>query len=517
MRLLPALLSLPVLAQSAPQAPAVPADLDAVVAKAMAEFQIPGMAVAIVKDGKVALAKGYGVRRMGEPGKVDADTIFGIASNTKAFNAATAALLVQDGKLKWDDKVIQHLPSFRVGDPFVTNELTVRDLFCHRTGLGLGQGDLMLWPDTTFSRDEVLASAAFLKPQSSLRSRYAYNNLTFLVAGELVGRVAGKPWEQLVAERLFQPLGMHASTISRDGLKGLQNVASPHSRGWRADQPLAPTYVTRDQVWAGAAGVKSNLTDLSKWVAMLLNGGKLPDGKALLTEASLQEMWSVQTPLRVGKAPAGFEEVAPDFAGYGLGWRLSQYRGRKTVGHGGALTGMVSLIQMVPSLNLGVIILTNQEESLAMNAVLNRILDQAMGAPSKDWVAVYRKQRDEQLAKAKAAAAKAEAERVKGAPPVALAAYAGKYRDAWYGEVRIEQEGQGLVLQMGKTPAMRADLSPWQFETFKAVFCDPNVPDAFVTFQRDAEGRIERVKMVPTSDLADFSFDYQDLDLRPVK
>jgi hypothetical protein len=332
-----------------------------------------------------------------------------------------------------------------------------------------------------------------------------------------VGRVGGKPWEALVAERIFQPLGMTSSTISRDALKGRENVASPHSRGWKAELPLTPTYVTRDHVWAGAAGVKSNLTDLSKWVAMLLNGGRLPDGKVLLSEAALREMWTVQTPLKVGKPQPGFEAVAPDFAGYGLGWSLSQYRGRKTVGHGGALTGMVSLVRMVPSLGLGVVILTNQEESLAMNAILYRILDQAMGAPAKDWVTVFKQLRGEQLTKAKAAEAKAESERVKGAPPVALATYAGRYKDAWYGEVRVEQEGAGLVLQMGRTPAMRADLVHWQFETFKAVFRDPNVPDAFLTFHRDAEGRIERATMVPTSDLADFSFDYQDLDLRPAK
>lgn len=517
MRPLAALLALPVLAQPAPERSPVPADLDAVVARAMEQFKVPGIAVGLVKGGKLVFAKGYGVRRLGEPGQVDADTLFGVASNTKAFTAATAALLVDEGKLAWDEPVVRYLPSFRVADPFVSGEITLKDLLSHRTGLGLGQGDLLFWPDTTLTREEVVASAAHLKPQSSLRSRYANNNLAFVVAGEVVAKAAGQPWDEVARTRLLEPLGMKDSLISRDGLAGRANVAWPHSRGWRADGTLQASYVTRDHVWAAAAGLKTSVHDLSKWVAMLLRGGKLPDGKVLLSEKALAEMWKVQTPLAVPKAKAGFEEVHPDFAGYGLGWRLSQYRGRKTVGHGGALTGMLSLVHLVPSLDLGVVILTNQEEGGAMAAILNRILDQAMGAPAKDWVPLFRQQRDEQLAKAREAETKAEAARNKAPLPLPLAAYEGAFKDPWYGEVILRLEGQGLVLQMGRTPAMKADLAHWQFETFRAVFRDPDLPDALLSFQRDPSGKIERLRMTPASDLADFSFDFGDLDLRPVK
>ena len=208
--------------------PAPPlAGLDAYVARAMREFGVPGMAVAVVKDGQVVLAKGYGVRRAGEPAPVDADTLFGIASNTKAFTCAALSILVEEGKLAWDDPVTKHLPAFQMYDPWVTREVTVRDLVTHRAGLGLGEGDLMWWPPTTFTRARDRAGDPLrCKPASSFRSRYAYNNVMYVAAGEVVAAVAGTSWDDFVRERILSPLGMSRTTTSPSATAG--NVAAPH-------------------------------------------------------------------------------------------------------------------------------------------------------------------------------------------------------------------------------------------------------------------------------------------------
>lgn len=513
----PALSPLQAQARKAP-AP-LPKDFDATVARAMQAFEVPGLAVAVVKDGQVVLAKGYGVRRLGAPAPVDAHTLFGIASNSKAFAAASVALLVDEGRLAWDDPVIKHLPGFRVADAYVTRELTVRDLLSHRTGLGLGAGDLMYWPDTAFTREQVLASAAHLKQASSLRSRYAYNNLGFVVAGEVVAKVAGQPWEAFVAERLLRPLGMTETRITSDGLPDSANVAIPHAKGWRFDRPLAPVPRTRDHVWAAAAGLKSNVTDLAKWMTLQLSRGQLPDGKALISSKAIHEMWSLQIPTRIAEKPtAGLEELTPQFAGYGLGWSLRDYAGHKVVSHGGALTGMYSTVVMVPDQKLGIVVLTNQEQSSAFNALVYALLDHTLGRPAKDWVERLRKRDAERLAKDRQALQEEEAKRdAASRPSLPLARYAATYRDPWYGDVIIHEAAGKLGIRLAATPAAVGELQPWQQDTFRAVFEDPNIPDAYLTFRLDASGAVESVRMVPTSGLADFSFDYQDLDLRPVK
>jgi CubicO group peptidase (beta-lactamase class C family) len=509
---LPALLTLPLFAQ-------VPADFDAFVTRTMKTFDVPGLAVTVVKDGKVALAKGYGVRKLGQAEAVDAHTLFGIASNSKAFCAASVAILVDEGKLAWDDPVIKHLPGFRLADPYVTRELTLRDLLSHRSGLGLGAGDLMYWPDTTFTRERVLAGAAHLKQASSLRSRYAYNNLGFVVVGEVVAKVAGMPWESFVAERIFKPLGMTESRISSDGIPDTANVAFPHAKGWKQDRPLEPVVRTRDQVWAAAAGLKSNVTDLARWVSLQLAQGQLPDGKQLISSKAIHEMWSLQIPTRIAAKPTpGLEELRPQFAGYGLGWSLRDYQGHKVVSHGGALTGMLSTVVMVPDQKLGLVVLTNQEQGDAFNALVYRLLDHALGRPPKDWTALLEKRHAEKLAENLKALKEDDAKRDRASrPSLPLERYAGTYRDGWYGDVVIAQEGGKLALRMVATPGALAELQPWQQDTFRAVFQDPTIPDAYLTFRLDATGAIEAIKMAPTSDLADFSFDYQDLELKPVK
>lgn len=518
-RRLPALLLVVFVALLPIAAPAQqpPADLDRWVERAMTTFEVPGMAVAIVKDGEVVHMKGYGVRRLGDPAPVDARTLFGIASNTKAFTATALGILVDEGKLAWDDAVTAHLPSFEMHDPYVSREITVRDTLSHRTGLGLGAGDLLFWPDTDVSRDEVVAAARALRPASSFRSRYAYNNLMFVVAGEIVAAAAGQSWDEFVRARIFTPLGMDATRIGSAGLGPADNVASPHSRGWRLQGALLAIAPTRDETWAAAAGIRSNLVDLVKWVQVHLDRGRLDGTRRLFSERVANELWQVQTPLRVSDPPAPLAATAPTFAGYGLGWNLRDYRGRRLVSHTGGLTGMVTLVMLVPSERLGLVVLTNQEEGGAFNAVAYRVLDAYLGATPTDWIAAYRQVRDDQLTRATEAEAKqAEARARDSRPSLPLASYAGDYRDAWYGGASLVVEGERLVLRLRRTPAGVADLEHWHHDTFKAVFRDPTIPDAFVTFWLDRTGRVDRMTMEATSELADFSFDYHDLLFRPV-
>lgn len=499
-------------AQTAP-----PPDLDSWVARAMQAFEVPGIAVAIVKDGKVVVAKGYGVRKLGEPQPVDEHTLFGIASNTKAFTAAALAMLVDEGKIAWDDPVQKHLPSFQLYDPWVGRELTIRDLLCHRSGLGLGAGDLLFWPNTDITRGQVVAAVRFIRPASSLRSRYAYNNLMFVVAGQVVAAVSGKSWDDFVRERIFTPLGMTQTKITSIGFRPGDNVASPHSRGWRLEGKLVPIAPTRDETWAAAAGIKSNVTDLPKWVIAQLNGGQIEGGKRLWSEAASREMWSAQTVIRIPEPPGPLKATKANFSAYGLGWSLRDYHGRKVVSHTGGLTGMVTTVSLIPEEKLGIVVLTNQEEGGAFSSIVYHIWDYYLHLAATDWIAAFRAARNEQLSKAAEAGKKQEAARAVGTKPsLALARYAGEYRDAWYGKATIALEGGKLVLRMTHTPAMVGELEHWHYDTFVAHFRDNTIPDAFVTFSLGRDGAVDQMQMAATSPLADFSFDYQDLLFHPV-
>lgn len=492
-----------------------PAQLDDWVERAMKEFDVPGIAVAIVKDGQTIATKGYGVRKLGNPARVDEHTLFGIASNTKAFTAASLAILVDEGKLNWDDPVTKHLPAFALYDPYVTREITVRDLLSHRSGLGLGAGDLMYWPDTILTRDQVLAGARAIKPSSSLRSTYAYNNHMFIVAGEVVHAISGKSYEDFVRERIFAPLGMTESRMTNNGLAETDNTAVPHSRGWRLEGTLKPIRWARDDVWAPAAGIKANVTDLAKWLKVQIAQGEIAPGKHLFSQRAARAMWSMQTVIPVGQAPKELADAQTQFAGYGLGWSMRDYRGHKVVTHGGGLTGMVTQTMILPDLKLGIVVLTNQEEPGAFQAITYLLLDHYLGAAAPDWIGAIRANTLKQRARENERETKAIAARAPNTQPsLPLVGYAADYRDAWYGLTTIELAGGALRLRMRPTPAMQGRLEHWHYNTFVARWDDPTIPDAYVTFAMDAQGKVLGMKMESVSDLADFSFDFQDLDFR---
>ncbi len=491
--------------------------LDEWVARVQQQFEVPGVAVGIVKDGQLVVAKGFGVRKLGQAAKVDSHTLFGIASNTKAFTAAALAILIDEGKLSWDDKVTKHLPGFQLYDPYVTRELTVRDLITHRTGLGLGAGDLMFWPNTTFSREAVLKGAGQLKPATSFRSAYAYNNTMFVVAGEVVAAVSGQSYDDFVRTRIFAPLQMTEARMSNKGLTDQDNTAVPHSRGWRLEGQLKPIEWTRDDVWAAAAGVKANVTDLAKWMNVQLAEGKISETQRLFSEKVGRNMMAAQTVLNVGLQPKAMADQQSQFAAYGLGWFLKDYRGQKLAFHSGGLTGMVTQTTLVPKLKLGIVVLTNQEEGAAFQSLTNLILDFYLGANGPDWITAMHANTMEGRKKANEAEQKAiAARRIDTKPSLELAAYAQDYRDGWYGLATIESKDGALRMRMHATPAMQGRLEHFQHNTFIARWDDNTIPDSYCNFQLGVDGKVESLKMEAINGLADFSFDFQDLDFKPV-
>ena len=492
-----------------------PADMDEYAARVLKTFAVPGLSVGIVKDGKLVFAKGYGVRKLGEPAPVDENTLFPIGSNTKAFTSALLASLVDAGKLSWDDPVYQRLPGFQMYDPYVSHEMSIRDLLTHRSGMGLGEGDLLFWPTTTYTRDEIIYRLRFMKPASSFRSRFAYDNLMYIAAGQIIPAVTGATWESYLRTKVLDPLRMKSTTLSAAEFKASANHAYPHQR---LDGVLrAIDFISLDNA-APAGAINSSVFEMANWLQLQLNRGAFPGGAGrLFSEAQSKEMWTAQTILPNREFPGSLAHLNSSFAAYGLGWGLREYHGRQLVEHTGGVAGFVSRVMLVPEQNLGVVILTNAESGGAFDALLYHVLDHYLGAPKTDWVAAFESAEDQRSAQNASFMKEQDAQRESGAKPVlALEKYAGVYQDAWYGSATVHQENGGLVFTLDHTPAAVGDLQYWQYDTFKAHWRDRSMEDAFLTFTLNPNGSIDHFTMKAVSPLADFSFDYQDLLFTPV-
>ncbi|MFO7692387.1 MAG: serine hydrolase [Vicinamibacterales bacterium] len=499
---------------SAQAPPTAPPDIDAWVARAMKTFDVPGVGLAIVKDGNVVLAKGYGVRKLGSPEPVDDKTLFGIASNTKVFTAAALGLLVDEGKVQWDAPVVRYLPAFQMWDPWVTRELTVRDLLVHRAGLGLGAGDLLWWPPSTYNRAEIAHRLRFIKPATSFRSAFAYDNVLYLVAGQVIEAVSGQRWEEFVSGRILTKAGMTGSNVLHSAAVGGVNVAATHAKVDGNLRPIAP-FLSDNTNPAG--GINSSAEDMAKWMQLLLAGGALPDGSRLLSEATLRQITTIVTPLTPSLTTA--PELAPlrlAFAGYALGLNVRDYRGQRMWHHGGGLPGYVSRVVMLPDAKIGVTVLTNAESLAVLEAVAYHVVDHYLGAPPHDWIEAYRTVMTRSEAMMAESEKKAAAARdVASKPSLALGRYAATYEDAWYGDIAITLEQDKLVMRFSHTPSLVGDLEHWQYDTFVVRWRDRELrADAFVTFALNPDGSIDQAKMRAVSPTTDFSFNFQDLLLR---
>jgi len=510
-------LSLELVAPQPAARPAPPPDVDAWVGRAMRAFDVPGIALAIVKDDAVVLAKGYGVRKLGDRTPVDARTLFGIASNTKAFTATALGLLVEEGKVEWDAPVVRYLPAFALSDPYVTRELTVRDLLVHRSGLGLGAGDLLWWPPSTYNRKEIARRLRFIPLATSFRSAYAYDNVLYLVAGELIEAISGQSWEELVSSRILAKVGMTGSNVRHSAAAATGNIAAPHAAIDGRVRPIAPFDSDNTNP---AGGINSSADDMAKWLRVQLSGGRLADGGRLFSTATARELTSIVTPLRVADPPPELPPLKNDFRGYALGFDIRDYRGRKAVMHTGGLPGYVSRVIMIPDAGLGVAVLTNQESTDAFDAIAFHVVDHYLGAaPAFDWIdgyAQFSARRDRESAADERGAATTR--HAASTPSLPLAQYAGTYRDQWYGDIVIAQANGKLTITFSHTPQLTGELEPYQHDTFIARWRDRELrADAYVTFALNPDGSIDQARMRAVSPSTDFSYDFQDLLLRPVR
>jgi CubicO group peptidase (beta-lactamase class C family) len=482
----------------------------------------PGIAIAIVEDGRTTLARGWGVRKLGETTRVDADTIFPTGSTGKAFTTAALATLVDQGKIGWDDRVIDHIPWFRMHDAWVTREMTVRDLLVHRSGLGLGAGDLLYVPRSSLTRKETVERLRHIAPATSFRSAYAYDNILYIVAGQLIEEVTGKTWEDYMAEDVLGPGGMTNSTSTYEERYATANRALPHARVSGAIRGLGPNSVLdeRDELGRSAmpaGGLAMSANDLAQWLKIQLGHGALPGGGRLFSEEAASEMWTPVTIQPISTWPGDLAPATPNYSAYALGWDVEDYRGHRMIWHSGGVFGAIAVVVLLPDENVGFAITANSEEAALRRGLMYELLDHYLGLPDNDWYAKWDSFVDARLEAGQAALSEARDTPAQVGPNLPLASYAGTYRDPWYGDVVVSERGGGLWVDFASTPRMEGRLVHHQYDTFRTELTDKALENALVTFQLDAQGAIDRVKMVAASPLADFSYDYHDLDLKPVK
>jgi CubicO group peptidase (beta-lactamase class C family) len=506
----------------APAHAAPPAGLDAEVQGLMKAYGVPGMGVSIVENGEVTHARGYGVRKLGAPGKVDEHTIFMVGSTGKAFTTAAIATLVDEGKLGWDDRVVDHMPWFQMYDPWVTREMTVRDLLVHRSGLGLGEGDLLFVPRSSLSRKETVKRLRHLKPATSFRSGFAYDNVLYMVAGQLIEEVTGQTWEAYVRDHVLEPAGMADSTSDDDERWKVPDRAWPHARLSGAFRGLGPQEVLDEKDVLGrnaapAGGVAVSPVDMARWLQIQLGHGALPGGKGrLFSEASSAEMWKPVVPIPVQAYPGPLAKASPEFESYALGWFVRDYQGHKIITHDGADLGFRAVVVLIPEKKVGFAIQSNAEDGVPLVAVMYDLLDHYLGLPDTDWPAAWGAFKTKQLAAAQAALKATVAQPAKAGPSMPLERYAGNYADPWYGPISIRAHGGKLVLDMTGTPGLTGELEHFQYDTFRTRWNDRTMEPAYVTFGIDADGKVDRITMKAASPLADFSYDFQDLLFTPV-
>ncbi|TJY68109.1 DUF3471 domain-containing protein [Sphingobacterium alkalisoli] len=483
------------------QGPDLPPDLDNYINRVLEQFNVPGVGVGIVKDGKVLMAKGYGVKRMDSPDPVDENTLFTIASNSKAFTATALAMLVEEGKLGWEDPVTKYLPYLKFSDDYVTTHLTVRDLLVHHSGLPAYTNDFLLFPPSTFSRKELLEKLKDVPLAHDFRSVYAYDNILYVAAGELVEAVSGMSWEDFVKVRIFDKVGMHNSINRYSTLKKQPNIAYAHTRR-NGKLRVVENYFDSNIGDNGnpAGGIASSAVDMSNWLITQLDSGRTPNNGRIFKPTATRELWKIVRTMPISKEPEWLRPNQKHFYGYALGFRTYDYRGEQVVGHGGLLTGFVSQIAMVPEKRLGVVVLTNQLSSGAYWAIINQVLDYYLGAESFDWIAGYKKQLDRSQGRADST----EPADKKVVPDpmlkrsLPLADYAGVYRDELFGRVTVSMvSDSALRLDFVKSPQYCGTLQYFHGDMFRLIYDNPDRGEGpFLTFVLNADKSIREGRFV---------------------
>jgi CubicO group peptidase (beta-lactamase class C family) len=467
--------------------------LDGYVAKALHDWDAPGLSIAVVKNDNVVFAKGYGVRKLGESAPVDEHTLFAIGSSSKAFTTTAIAMLVDEGKIRWDDRAQHYLPQFQLSDGYVEHELTIRDLFCHRGALARAD---YVWEITQFDRDEVLRRARYLPQVDRFRYVYGYNNIMFIAGGQIIPALTGKSWDAFVRERIFDPLGMKDTNTSTKDFRPGANVANPHS--WTEGQAKAIPWRNIDN--AGPAGsINSSAAEMAQWVRLQLNDGTY-EGKRLVSAQNLLETREPQTVMgrQILKEDLsiykGFWPSETHFMLYGLGWFLEDYRGRKVIWHGGAIDGMNALVAFMPEEKLGMVALVNLNRdgyNQILPALMWRVFDAYLGAPPRDWSSEFLRRVKPEEDKANAKRKEAEKPIPNTKPSLPLSQYSGLYLNCALGEAQIAEAGGALRWQGAP---FAGPLEHWHYDTFQLTWTDVRAGSApqksLVTFQLNPQGQV---------------------------
>ncbi len=489
--------------------------IDLLVADALTKFKVAGVSVAVVKDGKIIHSKGYGLANINTKTPMNENTNFQIASNGKAFTTTALAILEEEGKLKWTDKVKDHIPEFKMYNDYVTENFNIQDLLTHRSGLGLGVGDLMFFPDgSNFTIKDVVTSFQHFKPTSAFRTQFDYDNLLYIVAGEVIARASGMSYELFVQKRIIQPIQMN-NTFVGSLLKDKSNLSIPHS-----SESGTIKIIDAYDIGMGSAagGIYSNVADMSKWMMVRLNKGKYGTdlNSSLFSLKNHSEMWKIHTVEEANPNP----RYNSHFSGYGLGWGLSDVKGNLKVSHTGGLPGMLSMVTMYPDLNLGIVVLTNTENGGAglFSSISNTIADSYLGLDDFGWtdkiVSRMNSQRNNGDEITNKVWAKVDASKN---IPIKNEDYIGIYEDNWFGKVEVFMKDKQLWFKSYRSPKLNGPLAFYNANTFaikfeyQAMNCD-----ALAMFSLDENGKAQSIKMKGISPNIDFSFDFHDLDLKRV-
>lgn len=458
----------------------LPENIDDWIEASRQDWKIPGMAVGIVKDGKVVYAQGFGEKKLGSGEKVDANTIFSIASVSKNITAAALGILVDEGKIDWDDKITQHIPWFQLKDPWITKELTIRDALTHRVGLGRYLGNRLQFM-TDSPRDTILYQMRYMDLEKPFRSNFVYNNVMYSLAGQIIEHVEGVTWDEFLKTRLFSPLEMNTTTTSITEFKGGDNQAYPHQE---IDGEVVSIQRRNWDNAGPAGGVNASINDLNKWLLMQLGTSGEYNGKTIVSEKQMNELHKPQ--MVSGQANAMAAQST-----YGFGWNITDHKGKRVITHGGATDGFNTSMYLMPELELGVIVVGNTFNGLG-NAVAYQVMDAYLGDNEVDYNERYLNRYKKSYERAAEAREKIHEERVKKTKPsLDLEAYTGVYHSEGYGKVEVKKVGKELEMRFWNTDDLEAILEHWHFDTFRAVWKNPAQREEFMQFHLNKAGEVE--------------------------
>jgi len=472
-------------------------EIDHFVHQAMQTWNVPGLALVIVKDDQTLVSKGYGIREMDKPETVDEHTLFAIGSNTKAFTATAMGLLVQDGKIAWDDPVTNYLPTFKMYDPHASALITIRDLLCHRAGLGTWAGDMLL--SSKYSTEDIVRRIRYIPPEYSFRAGYGYCNLMFITAGLIIEKVSGMSWDDFIHQRIFEPLGMTDSVTNARYFGERTNIARPHE-----DIKGKLQLVTQvEEMHVGAAGtICASAADIALWLRMQLGEGCI-DGKHLVESGMIAETRTPHTniPLRPME-----RKLFPSrhFSAYGLGWFLNDSHGRLTVRHTGGVNGMLSITLLIPEEKIGIAVFTNKLPNAAYIIIPHYLNELLLGLPPQDWIQIYAELEQKEKQRAEQAQGQREETRAKDTrPSLGLEKYAGAYDSAVLGGATLSVERDGFHIQLEAHESIAGTLEHWQYDTFLCKWDDPVLGESFIPFITDGQGNVAEFRVTIRPDWLD--------------